>query len=263
MATIDTQQQAGTRGVGAAIASRLAGEGASVAAGFGRDREHAERFQEQLSWASSPISIHQGTIGSAADCRRAVDEVLERHGRLDILINSAGVAADRTMSTMSDDDWLRVLGVALVGAFFTSEAALGHMVERGSGRIVNVSPIVGRTGSIGQTSYAAATSGLFGLTRSLAREAALALRRAGRLNRTSRNVTVNAVGPDFIDTELLEIVPEKVLDGIRSQVPLDRLGGAAEIAGIVDFLAADDASYITGEMWPVNRGTKTEAGCVY
>jgi acetoacetyl-CoA reductase/3-oxoacyl-[acyl-carrier protein] reductase len=244
----------GTRGIGAAISHRLAAQGASVAAGFGHDRDRAEQFQAELAWADSPISVHQADVGSAEDCRRAVQEVIDRHGRLDILVNNAGITADNTVSKMSDDEWYRVLEVNLSGAFFTSQAVLGHMVERGSGRIVNISSIIGQTGNIGQTNYAASKSGLFGLTKSLAREAAFALKRADRLSAASLNVTVNAVAPGFIETEMLDTVPEKVLDRIRSQVPLDRLGRSDEIARVVDFLVADGSSYITGQMWAVNGG---------
>jgi acetoacetyl-CoA reductase/3-oxoacyl-[acyl-carrier protein] reductase len=244
----------GTRGIGAAISRRLAAQGAAVAAGYGRDHERAEQFRTELSWAGSTISVHQGNVGSAEDCHRAVLAVLDRYGRLDILVNNAGITSDKTVSKMSEDDWQSVLGVNLSGTFFTSQAVLEHMVERGSGRIVNISSIIGQTGNIGQANYSASKSGLFGLTKSLAREAAFALKRAGRLTSDGLNVTVNAVAPGFIETEMLDTVPEKVLDRIRSQVPLDRLGRADEIARVVDFLAADGSSYITGQVWAVNGG---------
>jgi acetoacetyl-CoA reductase/3-oxoacyl-[acyl-carrier protein] reductase len=239
----------GTRGIGAAISRRLAARGAVVAAGFGSDRERAQRFQ-----AESEISVHQADIGSPEACRRTVHEVIERYGRLDILVNNAGITADRTAVKMSDDDWHRVIAVNLSGAFFTAQAALGHMLERGSGRIVNISSIIGQTGNIGQANYAASKSGLFGLTMSLAKEAAFSLKRAGRLAPDGLNITVNAVAPGFIETEMLESVPEKVLDSIRSQVPLNRLGRADEVARVVEFLAADASSYITGQVWAVNGG---------
>jgi acetoacetyl-CoA reductase/3-oxoacyl-[acyl-carrier protein] reductase len=128
------------------------------------------------------------------------------------------------------------------------------MVERGSGRIVNISSIIGQTGNIGQANYAASKSGLFGLTMSMAKEAAFALKRAGKLTPDGLNITVNAVAPGFIETDMLDGVPEKVLDKIRSEVPLDRLGRPDEIARVVHFLSADASSYITGQVWAVNGG---------
>ena len=238
----------GTRGIGAAICHSLAAQGAAVAAGYGRDRERAEAFQAELSKEEIPVSIHQGNVGSADDCRRTVQEVIDHHGRLDILVNNAGITSDKTIFKMTDEDWYKVLAVNLSGAFFMSRAALEHMIERGSGRIINISSI------IGQTNYAASKSGLFGLTTSLAKEAAFALKKADKLDGNEVGLTVNTVAPGFIETEMLETVPEKVLDRIRGQVPLGRLGRPQEVARVVHFLAADAAGYITGQVWAVNGG---------
>jgi acetoacetyl-CoA reductase/3-oxoacyl-[acyl-carrier protein] reductase len=244
----------GTRGIGAAICRRLAAHGASVAAGYRGEHQSARRLQAELAAAGAPISIHVGDIGSAEDCRRTVQDVIDHHGRLDILVNNAGITADRMTSKMSEEDWDKVLAVNLSGAFFTAQAALRHMLERGTGRIVNISSIIGQTGNIGQANYAASKSGLFGLTMSMAKETAFALKRAGKLTPDGLNITVNAVAPGFIETDMLEGVPEKVLDKIRSEVPLDRLGRPEEIARVVHFLSADASSYITGQVWAVNGG---------
>jgi NAD(P)-dependent dehydrogenase (short-subunit alcohol dehydrogenase family) len=244
----------GTRGIGAAICHSLAAQGASVAAGYGRDRERAEAFQAELSKDEIPVSIHQGNVGSAEDCRRTVQEVIDYHGRLDILVNNAGITSDKTVFKMTEEDWYRVIAVNLSGAFFMSKAALEHMVERGTGRIVNITSIIGQTGNVGQTNYAASKSGMFGLTTSMAKEAAFALKKAGRLTPDGLNITVNAVAPGFIETDMLDGVPEKVLDRIRSEVPLDRLGRPEEVARVVHFLSADASSYITGQVWAVNGG---------
>jgi acetoacetyl-CoA reductase/3-oxoacyl-[acyl-carrier protein] reductase len=244
----------GTRGIGGAISKSFGAQGAVVAAGFGRDAEHATGFLAELEAARIKGSIHQGNVGSAEDCRRTVDDVIDRHGRLDVLVNNAGITIDKTALKMTDEDWYRVIAVNLSGAFFMSQAVLPHMIERGSGRIINISSIIGQTGNIGQANYAASKSGLFGLTKSLAREAAFQLARAEKLNEDSIGVTVNTVAPGFIATEMLESVPEKVLDRIKSQIPVGRLGRPDEIARVVHFLAADQSSFITGAVWDVNGG---------
>ena len=244
----------GTRGIGAAISRSFAEQEAVVAAGYGRDAEHAEALLEELREGGTTASVHQGNIGSAEDCRRTVAEVIDRYGRLDVLVNNAGITIDKTVLKMSDEDWYSVLAVNLSGAFFMSQAVLPHMIERGSGRIINISSVIGETGNIGQANYAASKSGLFGLTKTLAREAAQQLSRAGKQTDDSIGVTVNTVAPGFIATEMLEHVPEKVLDKLKAQIPVGRLGRPDEIARVVHFLAADQSSYITGATWGVNGG---------
>jgi len=173
---------------------------------------------------------------------------------LDILVNNAGITIDKTILKLTDDDWHKVLDVNLSGAFFLSQAALRHMVDRGSGRIINVSSIIGEIGNIGQANYAASKSGLFGLTKTLAREAAFHLERSGKLSEDGVGVTVNTVTPGYTATEMVAAVPEKVINKIKAQIPLRRLGRPEEIARIVHFLAADASSYITGQVWGVNGG---------
>ena len=244
----------GTRGIGAAICRSLASQGAAVAAGYSGNDEAAARFREgfERDFPGQGFSVHKGDISSGDDCRRTVAEVIEQHGRLDILVNNAGITADRSVLKMTDDDWQRVMNVNLSGAFYLSQAAMRHMLERGSGRIINISSVIGEMGNIGQSNYAAAKSGLFGLTKTLAREAAFQLQRAGKLD--GLGVTVNTVTPGFIATEMVAAVPEKVLDTIRAKIPLARLGQPEEVARVVHFLAADASSYITGQVWGVNGG---------
>jgi len=244
----------GTRGIGAAICRSLINQGAAVAAGYSRNKEKADAFKEELEQIGAHASIHQGNVASSADCQRTVREVIDQHGRLDILVNNAGITADHSILKMSEEDWYKVLAVNLSGAFFMSKAALEHMLDRGTGRIVNISSIVGQIGNIGQTNYAASKSGMFGLTTSLAREAAFSLQRSGKADVNGVGLTVNAVAPGFIETEMLDTIPEKVLDRIRSQIPLGRLGRPEEVARVVHFLCADASSYITGQVWAVNGG---------
>jgi len=181
--------------------------------------------------------------------------VIDQQRRPDILFNNAGITQDRPIWNMSVEDWHKVLRVNLSGTFYMSKPALEHMLERGSGRIINISSIIGQMGNIGQANYAASKSGLHGLTMTLAREAAFALGKAGKLDdEYDIGLTVNAVAPGFIGTEMLQTVPDKVLDRIKSQIPLRRLGHPEEVARVVHFLAADESSYITGQVWSVNGG---------
>jgi acetoacetyl-CoA reductase/3-oxoacyl-[acyl-carrier protein] reductase len=246
----------GTRGIGAAICRSLASQGATVAAGYAGNIEAAGKFRDAFAATyRTDVSIHRGNVGDAQDCRRTVTEVIATHRRLDILVNNAGITIDKTVLKLEDDDWFKVLNVNLSGAFFLSQAALRHMAERGSGRIVNVSSVIGETGNIGQANYAASKSGLFGLTKTLAREAAFLLARAGKLDEPNGvGLTINTVTPGFIGTEMLEHIPPKVMERIVAQIPLGRLGKPEEVARVVHFLAADASSYITGQVWGVNGG---------
>jgi acetoacetyl-CoA reductase/3-oxoacyl-[acyl-carrier protein] reductase len=246
----------GTRGLGAAICRSLASQSAILAAGYTANDAAAEKFRDAFAATyGTKISIHKGNVADPADCRRTVEEVIAAHGRLDILVNNAGITIDKTALKMTDEDWFKVLNVNLSGAFFLSQAALRHMAQRGTGRIVNVSSVIGEMGNIGQANYAASKSGLFGLTKTLAREAAFLLAKAGKLNDPEGiGLTVNTVTPGFIATEMLEHIPEKVMERIVAQIPLGRLGKPEEVARVVHFLAADASSYITGQVWGVNGG---------
>jgi NAD(P)-dependent dehydrogenase (short-subunit alcohol dehydrogenase family) len=248
----------GTRGIGAAISRSLARQGAAIAAGYAGNVVKAEAFAADFRSRHADdgvkVTLHQGNVGSGADCRRAIAEVIEQHGRLDILVNNAGITIDKTVAKMTDDDWNKVLSVNLSGAFYLSQAALAHMLERGTGRIINVSSVIGETGHIGQANYAASKSGLFGLTKTLAREAQFQLARAGKLSDDSIGLTVNTVTPGYVATEMLQAVPEKLLERIKAEIPMGRLAQPEEIARVVHFLAADAAGYITGQVWGVNGG---------
>jgi acetoacetyl-CoA reductase len=228
----------GIRGIGAAICARLAGRGATIAAGYSHDKEAADSWVEQYPGAST----HQGNIGCNEDCERVVREVLDQHGRLDILVNNAGITLDKTVRKMATDDWDRVIQVNLSGAFYLIRASLQHMLDRGSGRIINISSIIGESGNIGQANYAAAKAGLFGLTMSLAQETA------------RKGITVNSVAPGYIATEMVAAIPREALERVVAKIPAGRLGKPDEVARVVEFLADPQSAFITGQIYSVNGG---------
>lgn len=183
-----------------------------------------------------------------------VAEVIDQHGRLDVLVNNAGLTADDRLLSMSTDDWHKVLRVNLSGAFYMTRAAAEHMLESGSGRLINISSVTGETGNVGQANYAASKSGLFGLTKTLARELAQDLLKAGKLDPGGVGLTVNAVTPGLIETDMTAALPDKVVEKLTASIPSSRMGLPDEVARVVAFLAADASAYITGQVWGVNGG---------
>jgi acetoacetyl-CoA reductase len=232
----------GTRGIGGAITKYLARNGAAVAAGYSRGEESARRFKDEMTAEGAKISIHQGRVDDAADCNRVFEEVMQTFGRVDYLVNNAGITIDKTVRKMTVEDWHQVLDVNLSGGFNMTKAVLEHMIARGSGRIVMISSVIGETGNIGQANYAASKAGLFGFTKSLALEMA------------PRGITVNCVAPGFIATEMVQAIPEAALAKVIEKIPQRRLGKPEEVARVVQFLLEDDASYITGAVFAVNGG---------
>jgi acetoacetyl-CoA reductase len=230
----------GVRGIGLAISRDFLERGATVAAGYSRNEEAAGAFLAEAD--PDRVSVHQGNISNHADCERVIEEVIDRYGRLDILVNNAGITVDKSVRRMTPQEWDRVIEVNLNGAFYMSRAALQHMIDRGYGRIVNISSVIGETGNIGQANYAAAKAGLFGLTMTMALEGA----RSG--------ITVNCVAPGFIATEMVAAVPEEILARIIEQIPAGRLGTPEEVARVVAFLVDPDSSYITGQAYSINGG---------
>jgi acetoacetyl-CoA reductase len=232
----------GARGIGAAITTALAKSGVHVAAGYSSNAKAAEELAAKLGAEGASVSVHQGNVGSPEDCARVVQEVLDAQGRIDYLVNNAGITVDKTMRRMTVEDWHAVLRINLSGAFYMAKSVLDHMLERNFGRIVNISSVVGQMGNIGQVNYAASKAGLFGFTTSLARETA------------RKGITVNCVAPGYIETEMVAAVPPEALEKVIAKIPMGRLGQAHEIARAVQFLVDDDAGYITGSVISVNGG---------
>jgi acetoacetyl-CoA reductase len=230
----------GIRGIGLAISERLMDRGITVAAGYSSNHDDARLFADKH--ADQGVTVHQGNIGRNEDCARVIEEVIDQHGHLDILVNNAGITVDKTVRKMTPAEWDRVIHVNLSGAFYLSRAVLQHMLDRGYGRIVNISSVVGSAGGFGQANYAAAKSGMFGLTMSLALETA------------SKGITVNTVTPGYISTEMTAVIPADVMEKIVSRIPVGRLGDPNEVARVVEFLADPESAYITGQVYPVNGG---------
>jgi acetoacetyl-CoA reductase len=232
----------GTRGIGAAISARLAQTGTRVAAVYNCNSSAAASFAKAASNAGLTVSLYQANVGNPGDCQRVVNEVLRDYGRIDYLVNNAGAVHDRTALKMSVLDWEQVIRVNLSGPFFMSKAVLGHFLERGSGRIVNISSFVGQTGRIGQANYSAAKAGLFGLTKTLALETA------------AKGVTVNCVLPGAIETDMVSALPEEIVQAVIDTIPMRALGTPGDVAEAVRYLVSDEAHYVTGALIPVTGG---------
>ncbi|RED16726.1 acetoacetyl-CoA reductase [Parasphingopyxis lamellibrachiae] len=227
----------GTRGIGEAISVALKEQGMTVVANYGGNDEKARAFTDRTG-----IEARKWDVGDFDACQAGCAQVAEEVGPVDIVVNNAGITRDGTLARMSYDDWHEVMRVNLGGCFNMAKACFPGMRERGWGRIVNIGSINGQGGQYGQVNYAAAKSGIHGFTKALAQEGAKA------------GVTVNALAPGYIDTDMVAAVPEPVLEKIVAKIPVGRLGRAEEIARGVAFLCSDDAGFVTGSTMSINGG---------
>ena len=231
-----------SQGIGQAVALRLASEGAKVAINYRSHREGADATAAQVAQAGGTALVLQADVSQAKEVRALVQQVEDAWEGIDILVNNAGITRDNLLLRLSEDDWDQVIDTNLKGAFLCTKAALRSMVRQRWGRIVNMSSVVALTGNPGQANYAAAKAGLIGLTRTTAHEVA------------SRNITVNALTPGFIATSMVAALAPKTQEAIKERIPLGRFGSAEDVAGLVAFLASDDASYITGQVIGIDGG---------
>ena len=227
----------GTRGIGAAVARALDGEGYRVAAVYAGNDERARAFR-----AETGIPVYKWDVSDFAACEAGVARVAADIGPVEVLINNAGITRDGTMHRMTHDMWQAVIDTNIGSCFNMARCVIDEMRDRGFGRIVNIGSINGQAGQYGQVNYAAAKSGIHGFTKALAQEGA------------ARGITVNAIAPGYIDTDMVAAVPDRVLKRIVERIPVGRLGRAGEIARAVVFLVADDAGFITGSTLSINGG---------
>ncbi len=227
----------GTRGIGEAISVGLKDAGYEVAATYAGNDEAAERFTEKTG-----ITTYKFDVSDYGQCAESVEKIIADLGPVDILVNNAGITRDSTLHRMSFEQWNSVIQTDLSSCFNMCHCVIAGMRDRGFGRIVNIGSVNGQAGQYGQVNYAAAKSGIHGFTKALAQEGA------------AKGITVNAIAPGYIDTEMVRAVPEKVLDKIISGIPVGRLGHADEIARGVLFLVADEAGFVTGSTMSINGG---------
>ena len=227
----------GTRGIGEAISVGLKEAGYTVAATYAGNEEAANRFKDKTG-----IAVYKFNVSDFEACEKVVERITEDLGNVDILVNNAGITRDGTMHRMSFDQWNTVIQTNLASCFNMSRVVIDGMRERNFGRIVNIGSINGQAGQYGQVNYAAAKSGIHGFTKALAQEGA------------AKGITVHAIAPGYIDTDMVRAVPENVLEKIIAGIPVGRLGKANEIARAVNFLVSDDAGFITGSTMSVNGG---------
>jgi 3-oxoacyl-[acyl-carrier protein] reductase len=232
----------GGRGIGRAIALKLAEVGATVVVNDVGDSTPAEGVAEEIRKMGGESLVVLADISQSSEVARLVDNAVEKYGKIDILVNNAGITRDQLIMRMSDDEWDKVLGINLKGVFLCSKAVLRPMMKQRWGRIVSISSIVGLIGNAGQANYASAKAGVIGLTRTIAKEVA------------SRGITANAIAPGFIDTPMTQQLPEERKQELMNQVPLGYLGTPRDIAEAVAFLASEEARYITGQVITVDGG---------
>ena len=231
-----------SRGIGKAIACKLAREGAKVIINYNGSKEKAEAVKSEIEAAGGQAEVYQCDVSDYTACETFIQTVIKEEGSLDILVNNAGITKDGLLMKMSEEDFDKVLDTNLKGAFNTIRFASRQMLRQKGGRIINMSSVVGVSGNAGQAKYAASKAGVIGLTKAAARELA------------SRGITVNAIAPGFIETDMTDVLSDKVKEASEAQIPLGHFGKPEDVAAAAAFLASEEARYITGQVLHVDGG---------
>ena len=231
-----------TRGIGKQIALTLANEGYNIVLNYRTENDELENLKKEIGANNVEVLAVQGDVSNFEDCENVVKETIEKFGRIDVLVNNAGITKDMLLARMKEEDFKQVIDVNLVGTFNVTKNVISYMMKARSGRIINISSVVGISGNAGQSNYAASKAGIIGFTKSLAKEVA------------SRNILVNAIAPGFIQTSMTDVLKDEIKEEIAKAIPLKRMGTADDVANLVRFLASEDSSYITGQVINVDGG---------
>ena len=230
------------RGIGASIAKRFASEGAEVIVNYSGNDEAAQKTVDEITAIGGQAQKYKCSVNDSESVKVMIDEIIKKFGRIDILVNNAGITKDGLMLRMTDEDFDRVIDVNLKGTFNCTKYVSKYMLKQKSGKIINISSVVGLSGNAGQINYSASKAGIIGITKSAAKEL------------SSRGITVNAVAPGYVDTDMTKVLSDNIRNEILKNIPLQRMGTVEDISNCVAFLASEDASYITGQVISVDGG---------
>lgn len=231
-----------TRGIGKAIAIALAKEGYDIAINYRTENEEVSNTKNEIESLNVKTFMIKGDVSNFEDCKEFVDSIIKEYGKIDVLVNNAGITKDNLLLRMKEEEFKSVIDVNLVGTFNVTRNVIPYMIKAREGRIINISSVVGISGNGGQTNYSASKAGIIGFTKSLAKEVG------------SRNILVNAIAPGFIETNMTAVLKDEMKENIANQIPLKRMGTAEDVASVVKFLASEDSSYITGQVINVDGG---------
>ena len=231
-----------TRGIGKQIAITLAQAGYDIAINYRKENEDLKNTKQEIEQTGAKCLTLQGDVSNYEDCEKIAKEIIEEYGIIDVLVNNAGITKDTLLMRMKKEDFEDVININLVGTFNMTKNIIPYMMKNRTGRIINISSVVGISGNAGQANYAASKAGIIGFTKSLAKEVG------------SRNILVNSIAPGFIETAMTDVLKEEIKEEISKTIPLKRMGKAQDVANVVKFLASEESSYITGQVIHVDGG---------